>query len=208
MYRALMGMYMILAGLSFVERSRPSNIVPLTLGPHGADMEDIVSTLESFRRKLEHGVGVKINGKTIRLVAFVLAFVGDMPQQQANSGMNSQNAPWMSSVPCLTSTRLPTVATITRSCGCGTGVHGHNASYWTKRIQHIHRSACRCRNPSSRSIVLSRPSDPAHSELGGLTKLALQLFMETILETQARPSYNKMLRAFPFPPGLHFLYTQ
>jgi hypothetical protein len=47
-------------------------------------------------------------------------------------------------------------------------------------------------------IVLS---DPAHSELGGLTKLAHQLFMQTILETQARPSYNKMLRAFPFPPG-------
>ena len=96
MYRALMGMYMILAGLSFVERSRPSNIVPLTLGPHGVDMEDTVSTLESFLRKLEHGVDVKINGKTIRLVAFVLAFVRDMLQQQANSGMNSQNAPWMS----------------------------------------------------------------------------------------------------------------
>jgi len=82
MYRALMGMYMILAGLSFVERSRPSNVVPLTLGPHGADMEDIVSTLESTLRKLEHGVEVKINGKTVRLVAFVLAFVGDMPNNR------------------------------------------------------------------------------------------------------------------------------
>jgi len=46
MYRALMGVYMILAGLSFIERPRPSNVVPLTLDPHGADMEDIVSTLE------------------------------------------------------------------------------------------------------------------------------------------------------------------
>jgi hypothetical protein len=77
MYRSMMGMYMILAGLS-----RRCNVLPLTLGPHGSNMEDIVSTIESILHK---GVEVKIYEKTVRLVSFVLAFVGDLPQQQANS---------------------------------------------------------------------------------------------------------------------------
>lgn len=103
-------------------------------------------------------------------------------------------------MPYLTSIRLPTVATITRSCGCG--------SSWPQcqlldgtHTEGLHVDAPIPRLAPVLDIVLSRPSDPAHSELGGLTKLARQLFMEAILETNARNSYNKTLRTFPFPPG-------
>ena len=144
-------------------------------------------------------------------MAFVLAFVGDMPQQQANSGMNSQNA--------RRGCRFCSIENVERAMlGFDTTTHGryhHEAmrmrnfiatmpvaaqsAYSTSTGLHV--DAAIPRLAPALDIVLSRPSDPAHSELGGLTMLAYQLFMETILETQARPSYNKMLRAFPFPPG-------
>ena len=44
--RSLMGMYLIMANLSFRERARRANVLPLTLGPHGSNFADVVGALQ------------------------------------------------------------------------------------------------------------------------------------------------------------------
>ncbi|OXV05983.1 hypothetical protein Egran_06249, partial [Elaphomyces granulatus] len=36
-----MGIYLMVAALTFRERNRRANVLPLTLGPHGNNFEDI-----------------------------------------------------------------------------------------------------------------------------------------------------------------------
>ena len=50
-------------------------------------------------------------------------------------------------------------------------------------------------------IITTRPSDPAHSEYGGISKCMHQLLMGAILTIAAQKMYTLELRKFPFPPG-------
>ena len=89
-YRTLMGMYFILAGLPFHERARRANVFPFTIGPHGSNFSDVVDGVRSLAT-LDRGVEVEIPGMgKVMLLAFPIAFIGDMPQQQKNSGMKTQ----------------------------------------------------------------------------------------------------------------------
>ncbi len=44
-YRALIGVYFILAGLSIVERNRTINVISLTLSPYSSNIDDVVNTI-------------------------------------------------------------------------------------------------------------------------------------------------------------------
>jgi hypothetical protein len=48
-------------------------------------------------------------------------------------------------------------------------------------------------------IILTRPSDPAHSEFQGLAKLLYSLLYNAILTESAKKEYTQILRVFPFP---------
>ena len=50
-------------------------------------------------------------------------------------------------------------------------------------------------------LVMSRPTDTAHSEYGGITKLMHLLLLEAILTPQAKVVYTNLLRKIPSPPG-------
>lgn len=50
------GIYMILGSLPLHERSRLENMYPITLGPHGSDIEDVLGSLEAASKELERGV--------------------------------------------------------------------------------------------------------------------------------------------------------
>lgn len=78
MYRSLMGVYIIFAGLNARERSRQANVFPLTLGPHGSDFNDVVEALQSLRL-LDQDAQLIINGVPKIVYAFTNAFLGDMP---------------------------------------------------------------------------------------------------------------------------------
>jgi len=91
MYHTLMGVYLIIAAFSFRERARRSNVLPLTLGPHGSNFEDVVMALQAMY-DLDGGLRLQINGIDTFVCVFTLAYLGDMPQQQENSGFKSQNA--------------------------------------------------------------------------------------------------------------------
>lgn len=62
MYRTLMGVYLIIASFSFKEKVRRSDVLPLTLGPHGANFDDVVNSLQGMY-DLDGGVLLTINGK-------------------------------------------------------------------------------------------------------------------------------------------------
>ena len=92
MYRCLMGMYLMIAAFSSRERYRRTNVFPLTLGPHGSNFPDVIEALGGMMQQLDRGLTLSINGLETFVCVFTMAYTGDMPQQQENSGFLSQNA--------------------------------------------------------------------------------------------------------------------
>lgn len=78
MYRTLMGVYLIIAAFTFRERARRSNVLPLTLGPHGSNFADVVNSLQALYH-LDAGQILKINNKDTLVCVYTLAYLGDMP---------------------------------------------------------------------------------------------------------------------------------
>jgi hypothetical protein len=212
-YRTLMGMYFNFGSLSFQERTRRANVVPLTLGPHGSNFSDVVDALKSLR-PLDAGVEVELHpGEKILLCAFTMAYIGDMPQQQKNSGMKTQRA----------------------NCGCRfcfvASDYRGDLQYDTFKHGRYHKQAMAMRNDMNAlrtkamrekyastwgidteepclmkispalDLILSRPGDPAHSEYNGLTRIMHNILLDTILTPAAAKSYAAILRSFPFPPS-------
>jgi hypothetical protein len=91
-YRSLMGWYIIIAALTFEERSRRINVHPITLGPHGSNLNDVAKALQPFMLALEGGLEMDICGEKILVCAFSFAYIGDMPQQNKNSGFKGPRA--------------------------------------------------------------------------------------------------------------------
>ena len=78
--------------MTFEERSRRVNVHPLTLGPHGSNLADVAKALQPFMLALEGGIKLKICGDEFLVCAFSLAYIGDMPQQNKNSGFKGPRA--------------------------------------------------------------------------------------------------------------------
>lgn len=91
MYRSLEGIYLIPQFLPRNLRTRRSNLIPLTLGPFGADLADVFECLYHLC-ELDSGVEIDIQGKKTFVCSFVGAIIGDMPSQQKLSGCLSHQA--------------------------------------------------------------------------------------------------------------------
>lgn len=91
MYRSLTGVYFSLAGQTLRLRMHRANVFVLTLGPHGASTDEVLSFILDLS-KLDRGMVLTINGEEKAVLAFPLFFAGDMPQQNHNSGVKNQNA--------------------------------------------------------------------------------------------------------------------
>lgn len=217
--RSLMGFYQIMANLPFRERARRMNVIPITLGPHGSNFADVVEALVPLR-DLDQGLTMEIknpkldiNGP-VQVCAFTLMFIGDMPQQQANSGNKSQRA----ILGC-------------RSCFISKNERGnldydivangrfhHQAVQMRRQLNAIEQPRAREAKgtelgmlPGSISldfiapaldVVVTRPSDPAHSELQGMTRRLHEILTEGILTPKALISYANFLRTqIPLPLG-------
>jgi len=211
-YLTLMGMYFIFAGLSFHERARRSNVIPLTLGPPGSNFSD-VDALKALK-PLDRGIEVEVEGEKVLLCAFTLAYIGDMPQQQKNAGMKTQRA----NLGC----RFCHIASDDRgSLDFDTFLSGryhHSVVEMRNDIDALRTKALRETygkiwgiDPDPASMALSkispaldliqtRPSDPAHSEYNGLSNMMHSVLLEAILTAPAANAYAAVLRSFPFPP--------
>lgn len=77
-YRSLMGVYIQIAAFNFHERMRRASVFPLTLGPHGSNLNDIVNALQGLRH-FNKGVVLELPQLT-RICVFAICFLGDMSQ--------------------------------------------------------------------------------------------------------------------------------
>jgi hypothetical protein len=72
-----MGFYTIPAGFTIREKNRRANVFPITLGPHGSQIDDIITALSSLR-PLDKGITTIINGEETILCVFTLNFLTDL----------------------------------------------------------------------------------------------------------------------------------
>lgn len=87
-----MGVYAIPAALNSEDRDRQANIIPLTLGPLGSSFDSVVKALQSLDR-IDRGVeSSSMGGAKLTLCVPILCFIGDMPQQDKNSGFRGPKA--------------------------------------------------------------------------------------------------------------------
>jgi hypothetical protein len=215
-YRSLMGFYSILAGLSESERKRPGSIFPIVLGPHASDFGDVIKALRTMEH-LDEGMEMEVNGKMVRLCAYTMCYIGDMPQMAENSGLKG-----------------PRAKKFCRCCYTFSGQkavdpeiilkvdllkHGRfhtqmeemqhymatlsdvNAKRYGTQWGMVNSNPPLVSLSPALDLVLSRPLDPAHSEYNGLGNLMHFLLRDGILTKAAQMEYGMELRAWPFPPG-------
>ena len=212
-YRSLMGMYFIPASLSFHERARRVNVFPLTLGPHGSNFADVVDAMKARLAVLDKGIEVQIKGETVLLCTPTTLYAADMPQQQKNAGMKSQRAILGCRYCFITNDQRADLDFDTFT----NGRYHYQTVNMRKEMDALKTVAARDKYAKengldtaypclldispSLDILLSRPSDPAHSEYQGLASLMHNLLLDTVLTSAAGREYAAMLRTFPFPPS-------
>ncbi|KAF1938513.1 hypothetical protein EJ02DRAFT_303464, partial [Clathrospora elynae] len=192
MHRSITGKYLQFAFLGEIDRRSQINVFPLTLGPFGADWEEVVRSLMHLT-ELERGVEVKLdNGTSIVICAPCLAYIGDMPQQQANSGCKSQNAKHFCRHCLISSTDRA------------------DLNYNITQSGRYHFEMLRCRNEANRKsarerddmfqnlglatkqtplqvitqsldLFRSRPADAVHAEFKGIARQTITLLFDDIL---------------------------
>lgn len=89
-YRSLIGYYIIVASLSAQERQRAVNVLLLTLRPYSSIAAEVIEAIGLLLSALDASIEVEVNGTKSLLCVFIFIYIGDMPQQQANSSMLSQ----------------------------------------------------------------------------------------------------------------------
>lgn len=78
-YRSLIGIYFIIVVMNSRERNRRANIFPLTLSLYSSNFADVIDTIRLLV-SLDRGIEVLILGQgLVLLVAFILAFLSNMP---------------------------------------------------------------------------------------------------------------------------------
>ena len=210
-YRSLMGVYIMLATLSFSERMRRANVFSITLGPHGSNLDDVLDALVALSQ-FDKGIILELPQPT-RVCAFPLCMTGDMPQQQANAGFKTQRA----NRGC----RFCMILADSRGdLDYDFVQHGryHFQTLGQRRELEQIRGATKkgefgtlwgleidepalFRLFPALDIITTRPSDPAHSEYAGICKQLHHLLIDAILTPTASREYAIVLRSWPFAPG-------
>jgi hypothetical protein len=213
MMRSLMGVYLMMGAFTFVERNRRANILPLTLGPHGSNFDDVVKCFGELRN-LDSGTTIEINGVLTKVCVYIMMFTGDMPQQMSNCGLMTQRA----SHGCRFCTLPTSQFDNLQFNSIALGRYHHELGRQRKHLDTLttkaekqdfaeKRLSMRIEPPvlplitPALNLVLTRPSDPAHSEYNGLTKQFHLLLIDAVLTKGAALQYSQVLRTFPKPPG-------
>lgn len=215
MYRSLIGIYCILAGLTAQERNRTTNVFPLTLGPYSSNIAGVVETIGMFLRALDSGKIIDIDGRKVMLCAITFVFLGDILQQQENAGMLSQKA----TIGC----RF--CLTVSNDRGnLDADLVSNSKYYWELErirqfIANLSMTATTTRTKFARTfgmdpnpptiyiispaldMIVSKPSEPVYSELNGISGIAHGLLVNNILTTEAKFTYAEQLRSIVFPLG-------
>ena len=213
MYRALKAFYLIPASLSYDERRKLANVFTLTLGPHGAKIEDVIGAISRPVQELDQSIDLEINGEIRTVWAFSISLIGDMPQQADNSGF-----------------QRPIAFRGCRSCVCPKESYGDldfdtvlNGRYhWETIQQREHAQSIQksgqlreflkdtgvrqdappiSKLAPSLDLIRTRPYDAPHSEWRGLGRILQSFLMTSILSKSGKLAYLKAFQNFQFPPG-------
>ncbi|KAH6613526.1 hypothetical protein F5144DRAFT_654050 [Chaetomium tenue] len=212
MTKSIMGCYLQIAAMPRSEHTRQINVLPVTLGPHGANFDDVMKALAPLKA-LDQGITVVINGVETLLCAPIIAFTGDMPQQQDNSGCLSVAA----NLGCrncripvekrdkldfniLDQTRAHVEMLRLRRAMDDLPQKYRKQAFSTKHGISLDRPAVQQVAPAL-DLISGRPGDAAHSEFNGITKMTHQILIDAALKPDAVVAYSKILRQMPFPPG-------
>ena len=194
MHKSIEGIYIFLGNLQPTEGNWQVNVFPLTLGPHGSNPKEVVEAIRPYWATLEEGLSMSINGEKTFVCAFNLAFRADMPQQQDNSGMLRQLAnrgcrecdvskvervyvspkwfqPPRRRSHCEVDRQrqyMESMRTIRQK-----------ATYGTTIGMATERSPLEMWSPAA-DIIRTRPSDAAHSEFAGITKMTHLLLIDQV----------------------------
>lgn len=209
--RSLLGIGMIAAGLSAKEQARRHNVLALTLGPHGTMFKDVVDSLDGLRQ-LDRGIEVDwYDDQKMRVFGFVLGFLGDMPQQADGAGFKRPTS---------------TIDKGCHFCYVSAEKWGDIAfdivkedrSYFRLLQQRQQAQNLMHKTPREKAyqiyslsenqtplfhiapalnLVSCFPSDPCHSEYGGISKMWQELLISGILSTKSLLEFS--LLAFHSP---------
>ncbi|KZZ87452.1 hypothetical protein AAP_05685 [Ascosphaera apis ARSEF 7405] len=187
-----------MATLNHKERSRSEAMYTMAFGPHAANFSDVMKALEPQLKELDRGCDITINGRKLRLFSYPIGFLGDMPQQNENAGIQG-----------------PTGFTSCRWCLVDHTQRG-NMEYdivknkrWLLNQEAIRDKAENARNETQGEKVrkvyglsLQRSpitsvwkscdptsdfmNDPCHSELAGIMKIAANVLFNDILTPDGR----------------------
>ncbi|KAL8755627.1 MAG: hypothetical protein Q9184_004742 [Pyrenodesmia sp. 2 TL-2023] len=210
-YRALKAFYWIPSALPYDERRKLSNVFTLTLGPHGASMEDVVEAFYRDFRTLDRGGHLmEINGEEVSVCAFSIMLIGDMPQQADNSGFMRHSARFgCRSCFCPSENRSDLTFDITE--------HGRYHSDTVQARQHLQQltgqqaaqftkdTGIRQGTPPmvkltpALDLILSRTIDVPHSEWWGIGRILQGLLFTSILTKKGANAYLKAFQSFRYP---------
>ncbi|KAL9030964.1 MAG: hypothetical protein Q9196_000960 [Gyalolechia fulgens] len=210
-YRALKAFYWIPSSLPYEERRKLANVFTLTLGPHGAIMDDVVEAFyKDFRALDQGGYVMDVNGEESLVCAYSMMMIGDMPQQADNSGFMRHTARFG----C-------------RSCFCtseqrhdlGFDVIEHSRYHHLtiqsrRKLQHLtgqeaarftRETGIRKDSPAltkmtpALDLILSRTIDVPHSEWRGIGRILQGLLFSAILTKKGGDAYLKSFQSFQYP---------
>ncbi|OJD20989.1 hypothetical protein ACJ73_07672 [Blastomyces percursus] len=212
MYRSLMGIYMIPAALPAPERSRREHVYTASLGSHGSKLEDVINKMTELRL-LNNGVNIQLNNEDVKVVGFVFAFLGDMPQQQSNAGCKGPTA--------RRGCRSCLVTSDKRSDLHFDTVGLARSHYQTLQIRDLAAGMSKNKREKllkewglddeistisllpriapSLNITTFFPADPCHSGFAGLSRMAHELFVHTILSYKGKEEFMEAFRAIQYP---------
>ncbi|KAI5846335.1 hypothetical protein DFP73DRAFT_593398 [Morchella snyderi] len=92
-YYSLKGMYITPTGLDEYERSRLYNMYVLMIGPFGSNEQQMAKCVEENAHIMGRGTCIRLeSGEDVFVTAFPQVLIGDMPQQNQNSGAKTHKA--------------------------------------------------------------------------------------------------------------------
>ncbi|KAI5299975.1 hypothetical protein KEM56_002840, partial [Ascosphaera pollenicola] len=202
-----------MATLNSSRRRRSESIYALAFGPHGANFPDVIGTIAPGLAALDGGVDVCFKGEEIRIISYSICFLGDMPQQNQNCGIAHPTG------------RISCRFCLVNPEECGNLAFDliKNKRYLDqtentrraieqaqtlKQKEALRRFSGFATDESplyqisrAMDITCDMPSDPCHSKLAGLTKIAVTVLMEEVFTPAGRAEFGKVLRSFPMPQG-------
>lgn len=210
MYRSLKAFYWIPASLPYHERRKIANVFTLTLGPHGADLKDVIRCLEDSCAELAKGTWIDDVGRVV--CAFPMLLVGDMPQQADNSGFLRHNAIYgCRQCFCTKGERADLSFDISTSGRYHFDTvqdrelakdlpSGQRRRFLQERGMHLEAPPMAKLAPAL-DLIRSRPADAPHSEWRGLGRILQGLLFSSIFTKRGSSAFLRHFQTFPYPPG-------